>query len=403
MQKYAFLLALLSLGPGLHAQTIKLKLSSQVTLKDAPVVLNLAKYGDIQSAQVTIDGKEVPVQLDDLNGDGTNDELAFVTDMSKKEQKTAIVTLSKHGAPKTYPARTFAEIVLRNSSVKQKNRHDIYLSSISIDERTQKPYTVLHHHGIAFENELIALRIYMDHRQTLDLYGKFHKGLELEQTQFYPSKEQKAAGFGDDILWVGNSFGLGAMRGWDGTQPTMIEPVKTRTQRILAQGPVRTIVEMEDQGWTIEPGSRPVNMTLRYTLYAGHRDINVDVDFNRDVTPYKFSTGIINVKNSVEFSDHKGMRGCWGTDWPSSDTINLKRETVGLAIYMPKDCKAEEQPANKDCYAYVIPGQKHLHYSLAYTSDNEDFGFHSSRDWFAWMKDWRKEVDHPVSVTIESE
>ena len=44
------------------------------------------------------------------------------------------------------------------------------------------------------------MRIYMDKRQTIDLYGKFHKGLELEQTQFYTSKEQKAQGYGADVL-----------------------------------------------------------------------------------------------------------------------------------------------------------------------------------------------------------
>lgn len=99
--------------------------------------------------------------------------------------------------------------------MKEKNSQNIYLDAVSVDAQTKNPYNVLHHHGVAFENELLAVRIYMDKRQTLDLYGKFHKGLELKQTQFYPSKEQKAAGFGDDVLWVGNTFGLGAFQ--DGT------------------------------------------------------------------------------------------------------------------------------------------------------------------------------------------
>ena len=59
----------------------------------------------------------------------------------------------------------------------------------------------------------------------------------------------------------------------------MIEPVKNRTQRVIAYGPLRTIVEVVDQGWVADEQLPPVNMTLRYTLYAGHRDIEVEGRF----------------------------------------------------------------------------------------------------------------------------
>ena len=59
---------------------------------------------------------------------------------------------------------------------------------------------------------MVAYRIYFDHRQTVDIYGKYNKGLELKQTQFYPDENQKKAGFGDDVLWVGSTLGLGTLR-----------------------------------------------------------------------------------------------------------------------------------------------------------------------------------------------
>jgi hypothetical protein len=140
-------------------------------------------------------------------------------------------------------------------------------------------------------------------------------------------------------------------------------------------------------------------MTLRYTQYAGHRDTDVDVFFNRSVADYQFSTGIINVKNSVEFSDKKGLRACWGTDWPSNDTINFKRETVGLGIYIPMKYVRREEPANKDNYAYVVgTPDKHLQYKVIYCSDNESFGYHSAKEWFAFLTEWKKEVEKPIQV-----
>lgn len=387
--------------------TIQLQLTNPTKMErtDAPVVVNLSEYNDVRSAMVTIDGVEQPCQLDDLDQDGRFDELAFVTDFTKKQKKDAIVTLFNNGEPRQYAPRTYAEMVMRNSKVKEKNKHDIYISSITVDKETanSNSYNILHHHGVAFESELIALRIYLDQRQTLDLYGKFHEGLELKETQFYTSDGQKQQGYGDDVLWVGNTFGLGAMRGWDGTAPTLLSDYQRRTQRILATGPVRTIVEVKDDGWRVTPTALPVNMTIRYTLYGGHRDIDVDVTFNRNVPDLQFSTGIINVKNSEEFSDKDGLRACWGTDWPATDTLKWKRETVGLAIYMPAKYRVKEMEANTDNYAYVVKadGNK-IHYSLSYTSDNEDFGYHSAKTWFDFVKLWRKQLEAPIEVIRKS-
>ena len=308
-----------------RGQEIHLSVSSDVAQEQAPVTLNLLAHPSARSATVLVNGKEVPCQLDDLDDDGRYDELAFLTDIDKGEKQQVVIHLSPEERQTPYPARTYAEMVLRNPKVKEKNKHDIYLSAITLDATTKNPFLVLHHHGVAFENELVAMRIYMDERQTVDLYGKYHKGLELHDTQFYTSKTQKEQGYGDDILWVGNTFGLGALRGWNGMSPTMVSPVKRRSQRIVCMGPVRTIVEVADKGWQRTPDTDPIDMIQRYTLYAGHRDVEVDVTFGQDLSSSLFSTGIVNVKGSEEYSDKEGLRGCWGTDWPATDTLNWKR------------------------------------------------------------------------------
>lgn len=366
---------------------------------DQPVVISLSDYGQVRSALVTCNGQEIPCQLDDINLDEQFDELCFLSDLNAKEKKTYSVTLYKEGEPRSYPARVYTEMVIRNDKVKEKNKHDNFVESLTARGDCANSYNLLHHHGVDFESELNGIRIYFDNRQTLDLYGKFKKRLELQATQFYTTEDQKKEGYGDDVLWVGNTFGLGAFRGWDGQKPTMIDPVKSRTQRIISYGPLRTIVEVIDQGWQADSQQPKLNMTLRYTQYAGHRDTDVDVLFNRDASSYRFSTGIINVKGSTEFSDKKGLRACWGTDYPSTDTINWKPETVGLAVLVPQKNIASEEPANKDNYAYVVKlDGKSMAYKVVYCSANEEFGFHSAQEWFDWLKAWRKEVEQPVIV-----
>ena len=393
-----FVLLVSCLAMGAMAQSEEVAFSHTVEnslkkeVKDMPVVVSLKDYGDVQSAVVKLNGEEIPSQLDDLDKDGTFDELAFVSDFKKKEKKTFSITLSNMGEQKEYTPRTFAELMLRNPKVKVKNQQDIYLQEISVTPDTKDPYHLVHHHGVAFESELIAIRIYYDQRQTLDLYGKLKKRLEIKDTQFYTLDEQKAAGYGDDVLWVGNTFGLGALWGWNGSEPTMIDDVQNRIQRIIATGPVRTIVEVEARGWKAAADKPRLNMKIRYTLWAGHRDVDVYASFSRDVRDMLFSTGVINVKDSKEWNNGKDIRGCWGTDWPTgaNDSVGHKRETVGLGVKIPQKYIVSMEPANVNNYAYVIrPDENNeIHYQVAYCSKNEEFATWDEDTWFEWLKQW---------------
>ena len=367
----------------------------------APVVLRLDKYGfDVKSALVKTDGREIPCQLDDIDQDGRFDELCFITDVAGNVSKKFTVTLYDEGEPRSYQPQVYVEMLLSNKKVKQSNKQDLYISQLTVDNGTN-PYWTLHHHGAAFENDMVAYRIYFDHRQTVDIYGKYERRLELKETQFYPDEQQKAARYGDDVLWVGSTLGLGTLRGWDGGKPTMLTDVDKRSQRIISRGPIRTIVEVKDKGWTPQPGDKPIDMTALYTLYAGRRECSVDVKFSKPAAGYLLSTGFINVKNSTEYSDKKGLRGCWGTDWPVSakDSVGHKRETVGLGICVPEEYIVSEEPANKDNYAYVIKTDTdELHYKITFCSDNETFGYHSDEEWYSFLKEWKEDLAHPLRI-----
>ena len=177
-------------------QTISVRVSNPLKTRraDQPVVISLKQYGDVRSALVTCEGQEIPCQLDDLDQDDTFDELCFLSDLKGREKKQYTVTLYSEGEPREYPARVYAEMLMRNDKVKEKNRHNNFIESITARGDCANSYNLQHHHGVDFESELNGIRIYFDKRQTLDLYGKFQKRLELKETQFYTSAEQKAAG-----------------------------------------------------------------------------------------------------------------------------------------------------------------------------------------------------------------
>lgn len=362
---------------------------------DEPVVIDLSSLGagfTVKSATVFDGTNEIPSQLDDMNGDTRADELAFVINLPASGKKTLNVTLSSLKSDKTYPARVYAEMLFRTSKKnKYAKGYAIYADGAS------DTYNVQHHHGAAFESELVAYRIYFNEKQTTDLYGKFHKGLELEESQFYPTDEQLKRGFGDDVIKVNSSCGAGTLRGWDGTQSTLIKPVAVRGQRILASGPVRTIVDAE---WQYQ--NKELNMINRYTLYAGHRDAQVDVLFDAPLDKEVFCTGVQNITGHADmFSDHNGLVASWGTDWPVNDTVKYKKETVGLATYIPKKYVVKET-SDKENFLYTIsaPGKSSFRYYTSFTSCKETFGYPDKEKWFAYVQEWKKALEQPVKITV---
>ncbi len=365
---------------------------------DEPVVIDLSSLGagfTVKSATVFDGTNEIPSQLDDMNGDTRADELAFVINLPASGKKTLNVTLSSLKSDKTYPARVYAEMLFRTSKKnKYAKGYAIYADGAS------DTYNVQHHHGAAFESELVAYRIYFNEKQTTDLYGKFHKGLELEESQFYPTGEQLKRGFGDDVIKVNSSCGAGTLRGWDGTQSTLIKPVAVRGQRILASGPVRTIVDAEVKGWLYQ--NKELNMINRYTLYAGHRDAQVDVLFDAPLDKEVFCTGVQNITGHADmFSDHNGLVASWGTDWPVNDTVKYKKETVGLATYIPKKYVVKET-SDKENFLYTIsaPGKSSFRYYTSFTSCKETFGYPDKEKWFAYVQEWKKALEQPVKITV---
>ena len=116
------------------------------------------------------------------------------------------------------------------------------------------------------------------------------------------------------------------MKGWDGTKATHIEPIAFRTESILAYGPVRTIADVTVKGWDYQ--GKELNMTNRYILYAGHRDLLVETFFDEPLQDEVFCTGVQNImgNETLSESDHKGLVGSWGRHWPVNDTVNMQKK-----------------------------------------------------------------------------
>ena len=113
--------------------TVSVANPSTADRADQPVLVSLGDYGYVSRAIVTCDGSEIPCQLDDLDQDESFDELCFLADLKGKQSKQYQITLYSDPKlePAQYPARVFAELLLRNDKVKEKNKHNNYIQSIT--------------------------------------------------------------------------------------------------------------------------------------------------------------------------------------------------------------------------------------------------------------------------------
>lgn len=404
-QKLFFLLCLLGgasasmMAQQTKAFSVEVKNEWTNEQKDAPVVIDLKAVPvdfRVQSAVVKEGNTEIPSQLDDLDGDLKADELAFVIDMPAQSTRKLDILLSAEKSEKMYESRVYATLLARDA----KGGKHAPVQSITVPGTTNF-YSMVHGHGPMLESELVGYRVYFNEKQTIDPYGKFNKGFELKESQFYPNDDQLARGFGDDVLMVGNSCGVGALKGWNGQKATHVEPIAFRTESVLAYGPVRVIAEVKVKGWEYQ-GSE-LTMTHRYTLYAGHRDLLVETFFAEPLKKEVFCTGVQNIMGgeTVSYSDHTGLVGSWGRYWPVTDTVKYAKETIGLATYIPKKYVIDEVK-DKDNFLYTLsaPGEKYFHHYTMFTSRKEKFGYPTADAWFKYMQEWKEQLEHPLQVTI---
>lgn len=317
--------------------------------KDCPVVISdIPEWAE--SAVVKGAEGEIPSQLDRALG-----ELAFVADVDG--QSDFSIVFSSTPAKRTYPARVHAQMWLKLPDKTLQAADTLWSDKDNM-------YSRLHHHGPAFESEYGAYRVYFDKKQTIDTYGKKLPRLELAQSMWYSTPEQMADDFGYDNLRVFGSVGVGTLKGWDAEKGRMthITDFKRREARILAKGPVRTVVEMRVEGWNY--GGREITMTSRYILYAGHGDVRVENRFEGDVRDLSFTTGVMKmVEHRVQRG--AGTAGIFGRDFPENDTTKWQRESVVLAIAVPQEQIVGQQD-DKTSYLFQLrPDERgHIDYDF---------------------------------------
>ncbi len=384
MKKLAFfILAMASVGLMAENRTLKVAVSNErgEGVRDYPVVIGLedVKFS-VSSAVITLNGREVASQLDDMDGDLRADELVFLADVDGNSTNQYEIRLSSEGEQRAYEPRAYANMGLNDKYGKYPTISSIEAAGESYLFKDVFP------HGAEFESELTAYRVYFDNRQNIDLYGKKKRGLELEKTHFYSVQKDLDAGFGNDVLWAGGSMGCGTLREFRDGSPVLIDKVKIRGERVVAYGPLRTVVEMKDLGWNGR------NVKTLYIMYGGHREVEVQVRADGPLDGWQLCTGVQKVGSEpFGWVKENGLAVSWGKDFPDYGKKELYApEAVGLAVYVPEPyMKATAEDELQYMCVMKLDKDNSLRYYVLFCADMEqEGGMHSAAEWTEYVQRW---------------
>ena len=267
-------------------------------------------------------------------------------------------------------------------------------------------YHQLHHHGVAVESELMAYRIYFDKKQTIDPYCKRTPQLELASSYWYPNDSLLATGYGDDILRVSGTVGVGSVKYWNG-KLHHIENVARRSQRVVCQTGNSATIEVSDYGWQV-PCSGTTDtldeLTVQYTMRAGHRDMRCEVKASQTIEGLCTGVQTIPAKGGSDtvtiFLPNGVLLASWGTDWPVNDSAKYAKETVGLGVFIPYPYagKPVHDKQNNLCLLNTLPMKKGTevgcHFYLTCcgaTKENHPVAT-TYDEWLAYLLKWAKKL-----------
>ncbi|MCF8226264.1 MAG: DUF4861 domain-containing protein [Bacteroidales bacterium] len=333
------LIALLvfSCSPG-DGYKFAIKNSSDMPVADRGVELNrdyiAEKTGvpeDLLPVVKDQSGNYIPSQADDLDGDGSWDELFFMVDLDAGEEKKVLITFVNEEEYPEFKTRTNIRFSRKDEDYREVDFAT--RETHAINTETQKVWQM---EGIAWENDKVGFRNYFDRRNGMDIFGKVTEEMVLDEVGYKdnPGYHEFNPDWGVDVLKVGNSLGAGSIAYMYKDSLYRVGDNGVGTCKVLVEGPLRSIFRFEFKGWKMD--DQELDVVHDVTIEAGKYCYESEVTYTGTDEPLQLVTGIVNKKSDELHEVTAGnFRAFYTHDLQSEDTT-----TLGMGILVSeKDFK----------------------------------------------------------------
>lgn len=286
-------------------------------------------------------GNWIPSQVDDINGDGKWDELAFLLTLKKNERVKLKIKWLKPAQYPNFIRRAnvrYGKMVLPGKVIELKNDSH---GKNNLRGTFGYPYQM---DGVAWENDKMGFRHYFDGRNCRDLFGKKTDKMVLDDVGIKPDgfpgdTYHVMAGWGRDIMSVGQSFGLGGLALLKNDSiirlgvlaEQLTDVIDSTSYTLINKGVVRAIFRLEFEGWNI--GNEKISFSQVVTIWGGSYGYDNEISCPELPKNCSFVTGIVHNNNNhpLQSEIFHGQQAMITHDKQSYN----KEFTIGMCLLIP--------------------------------------------------------------------
>jgi hypothetical protein len=320
---------------------------------------------------------EIPSQCDDLDGNGTPDELFFLTDFDAGQ--TLSFELVRTTRAPVYERKTQAFLKVQSGGRFEDGRYvgstgTAKVNNLEIPNEQIQGSGWPHMEGPVWESDLVGYRFYLDARNRVDIFSKSMPDMVLDTiTQNY----HQIHPWGTDVLKVGNSLGLGSLAAFNNGRVQAIDNWSSRRFEIPVDGPLRSIIRLTYRDWQVF--GQTVTVVSEFEIHAGNRYTEQRVTLTGQTSELLLATGIVKHELAEQFFTGDSHNSAFG--WTTGNQSDQgHRLDMGIVVPM----KYSPQLLENDPYTHLytispVDGKAVYRYTSAWEFDHDvvdDFEVH---------------------------
>lgn len=289
------------------------------------------------------EGSYIPCQADDVDGDGLWDELFALASLEAKEARFITIKFVSPEEYPEFPARTNLHLGDATNNY-QELRSAQRLEGVSYHNYAGVTEAAFQMEGVAWENDKVGFRNYMDQRNGMDIFGKTTSDMVLEKVGVTGAPSYHEPGeWGMDVLKVGTSLGAGGIAYMHRDSLYRVGDSGAGTYEVVFQGPLRSRFRLDYKAWKV--GEEELSVSHQIQIVAGRYCYGSLVTYSGTEESMDLVPGIVNMKSDslhvLELNDQ--YTALLTHDQQSEDGSILTMALIVPSAYLNSTAKTSDE------------------------------------------------------------
>lgn len=344
-------------------------------------------------------------QMIDHDADGTADHLLVNLDLAPGQIRNVDIIADEQANQPTGQKKTQAEI---SHKIDGEWQDKVYTGGTfkNVDTLTPPPqYTdhseYIRYEGPGIESDKVGYRIYLDWRNGFDIFGKKTHAMVLQDVgQDGYQSYHEPADWGQDILKVGQSLGMGGFGFWNGKSVDLVSQVDTRAVTITDNGNLFSGLKIDYNGWQID--SKKIDMAAHFSMQANSRLVRVKLDLSEPLP--NLAIGLVKHPNTALLEGDQNVSGYAWTyvaSW-GKQSLSGPEDHLGMAVIFRRDDRME-QVEDQSSYVSVMKDKGgELEYYFLAAWEHELDGIKTAEEFKAYLDQEVERLTKEPRIRFES-